>query len=109
MRPIPVLAAAALVASLASAAFAQPAREPAVPPPPSSLPPAVDPEPAQAASVMAALDARIDADGGALLRRIGADLVIGDARMRAIRPALAFHGATFLPNFYVGVPNPYPR
>ncbi len=58
---------------------------------------------------MAALDARIDADSAALLRRISVDLVVGNARMRAIRPALAFHGATFLPNFYVGVPKPYPR
>ena len=109
MRLTPVLTAAALVAGLASAAVAQPASVAAAPPSPAVSSSANDFTPTTTAADMAALDARIENDGDALLRRISADLVRGDARMRAIQPALAFHGATFLPNFYVGVPKPYQR
>ena len=109
MRLTPVLTIAAFVAALATAAAAQPTSVAATPPSPAAPSPTHDFTPTTSAADMAALDAHIVGDSDTLLRLISADLVRGDARMRAIRPALAFHGATFLPNFYVGVPKPYDR
>ena len=110
MRPTLVFAAAAaLLTAPASAVLAQPLPAPPPPPVETAPEPATDFTPTTTAADMAALDARIESDDSALLRRFSVVLAQGAARMRAIEPALAFHGSTFLPNFYVGVPKPYPR
>jgi len=108
MRPTLVFAAAAALLT-ASAAFAQPVPPPPPPPVETAPAPATDFTPTTTAADMAALDARIEGDDSAFLSRFSVVLAHGADRMRAIEPALTFHGSTFLPNFYLGVPKPYPR
>ncbi len=92
--------------SLASAAFADTATPPsraAVSPPDDGLQRSAAQDQADAnamTATLAALDARIVADEVRMTQLRDADLARSAARIRAIKPALPFHGPTFLPHWY---------
>ncbi len=110
MRPS-ILAAAALLALAAAPALAQTRSAP--PADTAQAPiaaPTANTTPLASTAQMDAMNAAMAADDATLARLRAIDLARGLERMRAITPALAFHGPTFLfPNLYFGVPKPYPR
>jgi len=97
MRPVSLIAAAALALSAAPAAFGQTTSNQAAPPPP---PPQT--ELAFSASTKAAdltgINLKIAQDEARMTLIRDAELARENARLRAIKPALPFHGLTFLPN-----------
>jgi hypothetical protein len=96
MRLIPVLSALALAAA-AVPALAQPRVTPAVPPADTETPiPSIAESLAVAQALsaqLAALDAQISADEARATQLRDVELTGENARIRAIRPALKFHGA----------------
>ncbi len=111
MRPTLLIAAAALVLAAAPAALAQNARVlgprtdassnfPAA----DELPPPPSPEDELHAKAMAdqlaALDARMETDEITMTGLRNGELAAENARIRKIKPALPFHGPTFLPPLF---------
>jgi TolA-binding protein len=110
MRPI-FLMTAALTASLLMAGAAAAAPPPsasgapvfATPPPePEEALPPIEQDQAQADAMtrqLAAFDDRIRADEQRITTLRDAEMAKENARIRAIKPALPFHGATWLPGW----------
>ncbi len=107
MRPTLILAT--VLACLASAAAAQTQ----APPPPSAdiapapLAPALLTDPAEDTRLaqesrarLADLDARLETDEVIMTGLRDRELAAENIRIRAIKPALPFRGATFLPKWY---------
>ncbi len=99
MRPMLLTTALAAVLMMAAAANAAPARR--APVAPLAPAPADEPLPPMAedqaqtdamTAQLAALDARIGADEARLTQLRDAELAMQNARIRAIRPALAYGG-----------------
>ncbi len=107
MRPTLILAAAAVLIGLASAAAAQTSTSKMAPSPADSsaapLPGAPDMEAdaklaAENTARLAQLDARIESDEVILTSLRDRELAAENARIKAIKPALPFHGS-FLPRW----------
>ena len=109
MRPTLILATVATLASLASAATAQTQ----APPPPSAdiapapLAPALLTDPTEDARLaeasrvrLADLDARLETDEVTMTGLRDRELAAENLRIRAIKPALPFGRATFLPRWF---------
>ena len=112
MRPTLILATVATLASLASAAAAQ-TQAPPPPPPaatdvsPAPLAPALLTDPTEDARLaqesrvrLADLDARLRTDEVTMTGLRDRELAAENIRIRAIKPALPYGGATFLPRWY---------
>ncbi len=111
MRPTLILATVAVLASLASAAAAQTQTQAPAPITadisPAPLAPALLTDPAEDARLaessrvrLADLDARLETDEVTMTGLRDRELAAENARIRKIKPALPFHGATFLPRWY---------
>ena len=113
MRPTLILATVAVLASLASAAAAAAQTQTQAPAPvtadisPAPLAPALLTDPADDARLaesnrvrLADLDARLETDEVTMTGLRDRELAAENARIRKIKPALPFHGATFLPKWY---------
>ena len=109
MRPTLTLATVAVLASLASAAAAQTQAPAPVTADisPAPLAPALLTDPAEDARLaessrvrLAELDARLETDEVTMTGLRDRELAAENARIRKIKPALPFHGATFLPKWY---------
>ena len=107
MRPTLTLATVAVLASLASAAAAQAPAPVTADISPAPLAPALLTDPAEDARLaessrvrLAELDARLETDEVTMTGLRDRELAAENARIRKIKPALPFHGATFLPKWY---------
>ncbi len=100
MRPIFLLTAMAATMAIASTAVAQPVTSPVLAADEAPLPPMAEDQ-AQAnemAAQLAALDTRIGQDEARMTTLRDGELAKENARIRAIRPALPFHGFSLLPH-----------
>jgi len=99
MRPVLLLFAAALAVSAAPAAFGQTAAGAAAPPPPAPPPQSDQVFSTSTKAVdLTGLNLKIEQDETVMTRIRDAELARENARLRAIKPALPFHGPTFMPD-----------
>ena len=107
MRPTLLITAAAIAASLASAAYAQTARLAPAAPPAVLSPQPIDTTPKVTGADMDAINAHTESDDATMQGLVSIRLAAGNARMRQVRPALSFRGLTFIPpSLIFGVTGP---
>jgi hypothetical protein len=111
MRSSVLIAAAAMALGLGSTAHAQgaPAQAPLKMTPQQALSgPTVDTKPVVTSEDMDAINAHTEADDATMLALVSVELNRSNAWLAKLKPALPFHGATFLPPstiFYIRGPD----